>query len=68
MEERIEEELSETVEGWSCMTDKERRDLRRVRIGAELGSNFGTSFIMLITYVASSSGCSTLALFLALVL
>jgi len=37
MEERIEEELSETIEGWSCMTDEERRDLRRVRIDAELG-------------------------------
>ncbi|KAG1795317.1 uncharacterized protein HD556DRAFT_1269155 [Suillus plorans] len=28
MEERI-EDLSETIEGWSCMTDEERRDLRR---------------------------------------
>jgi hypothetical protein len=37
MEERIEEELSETVEGWSCMTDEERRNLRRARIDAELG-------------------------------
>ncbi|KAG2123475.1 hypothetical protein DEU56DRAFT_863996 [Suillus clintonianus] len=37
MEERIEEELSETVEGWSCMTDEERRNLRRGRIDAELG-------------------------------
>ncbi|EIW84240.1 hypothetical protein CONPUDRAFT_163417 [Coniophora puteana RWD-64-598 SS2] len=37
MEERIEEELSETIEGWSCMTDEERRDLRRARIDAELG-------------------------------
>ncbi|KAG2070115.1 hypothetical protein BDR04DRAFT_1142961 [Suillus decipiens] len=37
MEERIEEELSETVEGWSCMTDEERRSLRRARIDAELG-------------------------------
>ncbi|KAG0698506.1 hypothetical protein DFH29DRAFT_1002745 [Suillus ampliporus] len=37
MEERIEEELAETVEGWSCMTDEERRNLRRARIDAELG-------------------------------
>ncbi|KAH7884408.1 hypothetical protein F5I97DRAFT_1929279 [Phlebopus sp. FC_14] len=37
MEERIEEELAETIEGWSCMTDEERRDLRRARIDAELG-------------------------------
>ncbi|OAX42192.1 hypothetical protein K503DRAFT_711169 [Rhizopogon vinicolor AM-OR11-026] len=37
MEERIEEELSETVEGWSCMTDEERRSLRRARIDAEMG-------------------------------
>ncbi|KAH7926931.1 hypothetical protein BV22DRAFT_1127813 [Leucogyrophana mollusca] len=37
MEERIEEELAETVEGWSCMTDEERRDLRRARIDVELG-------------------------------
>ncbi|KAH7911073.1 hypothetical protein BJ138DRAFT_1126322 [Hygrophoropsis aurantiaca] len=37
MEERIEEELAETVEGWSCMTDEERRDLRRARIEVELG-------------------------------
>ncbi|KAF9243442.1 hypothetical protein BU15DRAFT_43027, partial [Melanogaster broomeanus] len=37
MEERIEEELAETVDGWSCMTDEERRDLRRARINAELG-------------------------------
>ncbi|KAF9223727.1 hypothetical protein BS17DRAFT_880332 [Gyrodon lividus] len=37
MEEKIEEELAETVEGWSCMTDEERRDLRRARIDAELG-------------------------------
>ncbi|KIJ66927.1 hypothetical protein HYDPIDRAFT_128392 [Hydnomerulius pinastri MD-312] len=37
MEERIEEELSETIEGWSCMTDEERRDLRRARVDAELG-------------------------------
>ncbi|KAG1744008.1 uncharacterized protein EDB91DRAFT_207133 [Suillus paluster] len=37
MEERIEEELLETVEGWSCMTDEERRNLRRARIDAELG-------------------------------
>ncbi|KAG2049300.1 hypothetical protein BDR06DRAFT_1023954 [Suillus hirtellus] len=36
MEERIEEDLSETVEGWSCMIDEERRDLRRARIDAEL--------------------------------
>ncbi|KAG2107445.1 uncharacterized protein F5147DRAFT_837372 [Suillus discolor] len=28
MEERIEEELSETVEGWSCMTDEERREVK----------------------------------------
>ncbi|KIJ13412.1 hypothetical protein PAXINDRAFT_176973 [Paxillus involutus ATCC 200175] len=37
MEEKIEEELAETVEGWSCMADEERRDLRRARIDAELG-------------------------------
>ncbi|KAG1813072.1 hypothetical protein DFJ58DRAFT_492061, partial [Suillus subalutaceus] len=37
MEERIEEELSETIEGWSCMTDEERKNLRRARIDAELG-------------------------------
>ncbi|KAG2107483.1 uncharacterized protein F5147DRAFT_697554 [Suillus discolor] len=36
IEERIEEELSETVEGWSCMTDEERKNLRRARIDAEL--------------------------------
>ncbi|KAG1905119.1 uncharacterized protein F5891DRAFT_1010991 [Suillus fuscotomentosus] len=36
MEERIEEDLSETIEGWSCMIDEERRDLRRARIDAEL--------------------------------
>ncbi|KAF8843720.1 hypothetical protein BDN67DRAFT_963894 [Paxillus ammoniavirescens] len=37
MEEKLEEELAETVEGWSCMTDEERRDLRRARIDAALG-------------------------------
>ncbi|KIK99589.1 hypothetical protein PAXRUDRAFT_8782 [Paxillus rubicundulus Ve08.2h10] len=37
MEENIEEELAEAVEGWSCMTDEERRALRRARIDAELG-------------------------------
>lgn len=35
---RIQEELSKTFEGWSCVTDEER-DLRRVRIDAELGYN-----------------------------
>ncbi|KAI6042573.1 hypothetical protein EDC04DRAFT_2658959 [Pisolithus marmoratus] len=37
LEERIEEELAETVEGWSCMTEQERKELRRARIDAELG-------------------------------
>ncbi|KAG1824316.1 hypothetical protein EV424DRAFT_725173 [Suillus variegatus] len=44
MKERIEEELSETVEGWSCMTD-ERRDLRRARIDAKLGYEYRWSII-----------------------
>ncbi|KIK16095.1 hypothetical protein PISMIDRAFT_686624 [Pisolithus microcarpus 441] len=37
LEERIEEELAETIEGWSCMTEEERKELRRARIDAELG-------------------------------
>lgn len=37
MEERIEEELAETIDGWSCLTDEERRALRKARIDAELG-------------------------------
>lgn len=37
MEERIEEELSETVEGWSCMGEEERKGLLRARIDMELG-------------------------------
>ncbi|KAG8213271.1 hypothetical protein J3R82DRAFT_11744 [Butyriboletus roseoflavus] len=37
MEEWIEEELSETVDGWSCLTDEERKALRKARIDAELG-------------------------------
>lgn len=37
MEERIEEELAETVEGWSCMAEEERRQMLRARIDAELG-------------------------------
>ncbi|EGN98855.1 hypothetical protein SERLA73DRAFT_181542 [Serpula lacrymans var. lacrymans S7.3] len=37
MEERIEEELAETIEGWSCMTNEERKELKRARIDLELG-------------------------------
>ncbi|KAI6025926.1 hypothetical protein F5J12DRAFT_811311 [Pisolithus orientalis] len=37
LEERIEEELAETIEGWSCMTEEERKELRRARLDAELG-------------------------------
>ena len=37
MEERIDEELAETVDGWSCLTDDERKALRKARVDAELG-------------------------------
>ena len=37
MEERWEEELAETVDGWSCMTDEERAALRRAKRDQELG-------------------------------
>jgi hypothetical protein len=37
MEERWEEELSETVEGWAAMTDEERAALRRAKRDFELG-------------------------------
>ena len=37
MEERIDEELAETIDGWSCLTDDERKALRKARIDAELG-------------------------------
>ena len=37
MEERIDEELAETVDGWSCLTDDERKALRKARIDAEMG-------------------------------
>ncbi|KAF8554581.1 hypothetical protein OG21DRAFT_1484513 [Imleria badia] len=37
MEERIEEELAETIDGWSCLTDDERKALRKARIDVELG-------------------------------
>jgi hypothetical protein len=37
MEERWEEELSESVEGWAAMTDAERAALRRAKRDAELG-------------------------------
>ncbi|KAH0833074.1 hypothetical protein J3R83DRAFT_12065 [Lanmaoa asiatica] len=37
MEERIEEELADTIDGWSCLTDEERKALRKARIDAELG-------------------------------
>jgi len=29
--------LADTVEGWSCLTDEERKALRKARIDAELG-------------------------------
>ncbi|KAF8440368.1 hypothetical protein L210DRAFT_3539487 [Boletus edulis BED1] len=37
MEERIEEELADTIDGWSCLTDEERKALRKARVDAELG-------------------------------
>lgn len=37
MEEKWEEELAESVEGWSCLTDEERAALRRAKRDAELG-------------------------------
>lgn len=37
LEERIDEELAETIDGWSCLTDDERKALRKARIDAELG-------------------------------
>lgn len=37
LEEKWEEELAETVDGWSCMTDEERAALRRAKRDAELG-------------------------------
>ncbi|KAL4064364.1 hypothetical protein V8B97DRAFT_343476 [Scleroderma yunnanense] len=37
LEEKIEEELVETVEGWTCMAEDERKQMMRARIDAELG-------------------------------
>ena len=37
MEERLEEELADTVEGWTCMTSSDRAALLRARIDKELG-------------------------------
>jgi hypothetical protein len=37
LEERWEEELSESVEGWACMTDEERAGLRRAKREKEEG-------------------------------
>lgn len=37
LEEKWEEELAETVEGWSCMSDEERAALRRAKRDRELG-------------------------------
>jgi hypothetical protein len=36
-EEKWEEELSESVEGWACLTDEERAALRRAKRDRELG-------------------------------
>jgi hypothetical protein len=36
-EEKWEEELSESVEGWACMTDEERAILRRAKRDREEG-------------------------------
>lgn len=37
LEEKWEEELAESVEGWSCMGDEERAALKRAKRDAELG-------------------------------
>jgi hypothetical protein len=36
-EEKWEEELSESVEGWACMTDEERMVIRRAKRAKEEG-------------------------------
>ncbi|KII85203.1 hypothetical protein PLICRDRAFT_116648 [Plicaturopsis crispa FD-325 SS-3] len=37
LEERWEEELAESVEGWACMTDEERAGMRRAKREMEMG-------------------------------
>lgn len=37
MEEKWEDELSETVDGWTCLEEKEREVLRRRKKDMELG-------------------------------
>jgi hypothetical protein len=37
MEEKWEEELSESIEGWACLTDDERKELRRAKREREMG-------------------------------
>lgn len=37
LEEKWEEELSESVEGWACFTEEERAALKRAKRDAELG-------------------------------
>ena len=37
LEEKWEEELAESVEGWSCLPDEERAAMRRAKRDAEMG-------------------------------
>ena len=37
LEEKWEEELSETIEGWPCLQDEERAALRQAKIAREMG-------------------------------
>jgi hypothetical protein len=37
LEEKWEEELSETVDGWACLPDEERAALKKAKIAREMG-------------------------------